>query len=246
MSTRVVKKGLEWLFLGALLTLPVACWQHDRFVALDIHPDVSREPAQSPVSEAPFQIVQAGVTYRIEPQFRYQLSGLVVSKRSHDGDSMLHGYWNDHLNVADLCVVWGSNATALDLNAYDFWNGQFTCFVKTRDSAAWARFRMPQMSNNHLISADEYLRDAINDVEIGDQISLHGLLASYSNGAGYERGTSTVRTDTGNGACETIYVESFVVERPMRSPWRWLENVAWWSLLLSAAGWILGVGRGAF
>ena len=29
---------------------------------------------------------------------------------------MLHRLWNDHLNVADLCVIWGNNARELELN----------------------------------------------------------------------------------------------------------------------------------
>ena len=28
---------------------------------------------------------------------------------------MLHRLWNDHLNVADLCVIWGNNARELEL-----------------------------------------------------------------------------------------------------------------------------------
>ena len=206
----------------------------------------SRVPRRSSpaIDAAPISVEQGGSQYRVEPLHRYALDGLVVSYRHHDGDRMIHRLWNDHLNVADLCVVWGENARNGDLDLFEFWNGQFTCFFRTRDDGAWRRFRLDQMSNNHLITADPLLRDAIDDVQVGDQIHLEGYLASYANGDGFARGTSTTRTDTGNGACETIYVTRFEVRSSMDSLWRKLESVSWGALLLSAFLWLVGVGRG--
>ena len=42
---------------------------------------------------------------------------------------------------------------------------------------------------------------------------MRGWLAGYSNDDGFRRGTSTTRDDTGNGACETIYVDEFQIDR---------------------------------
>ena len=83
-------------------------------------------------------------------------------------------------------------------------------------------------------------------LQVGDQIQVDGLLASYGNGGGYQRGTSTVRTDTGNGACETIFVKSVSVLAEMQSIWRWLTDLAMWSSVASGVLWLVGVGRGAF
>ena len=49
---------------------------------------------------------------------------------------------------------------------------------------------------------------------------MRGYLASYGTGAGARRGTSTTREDTGNGACETIYVEKFEIVAAASSGWR--------------------------
>src|SRR5690606_10727633 len=125
-------------------------WNADALPAsLTPLPALGQEPEQTPIEQPPFRVSQGGVDYEVTPLFRYRLHGLVVSRRTHDGERMLHRRWNDHLNVADVCVVWGDNATA-DLSAFQFWNGQFTCFVETRDSVAWRRFRLDQLSNNHL------------------------------------------------------------------------------------------------
>ena len=64
------------------------------------------------------------------------------------------------------------------------------------------------------------IRDQVKDIRIGDQIRVRGYLASYSNDGGGKRGTSTTRTDTGDGACETVYVEHFYIVQAATSYWR--------------------------
>jgi hypothetical protein len=181
--------------------------------------ELAAAPRQTRTAERPFAVDYAGVTYEVEPQFAYDLYGLVVSYRLHDGESTMHRRSNDHLNVADLCVVWSHTAVRPTLRNITFWNGIFTCNFSTRDAHAWANLEMNQVSNNHLITADEEIRKRIAGVRIGDQIRIRGQLASYGSGAG-QRGTSTTRDDTGDGACETIFVELFDVLEPAPGGWR--------------------------
>ena len=101
-----------------------------------------------------------------------------------------------------------------------FWNRIFTCNVKTSDQEAWNSFDMYQLSNNHLISDDDFLRDQVKGIQIGDQIHVRGYLASYSSKKGGLCGTSTTRLDTGNGACETVFVEKFEIVQASTSYWR--------------------------
>lgn len=173
--------------------------------------------------------------YFVDRKFRYELYGMVVSFREHDGDQMLHKSWGDHLNIADVCVVWSDTAQSPFLNQIDFWNGQFTCNVRTSSNEAWQSFNMNQLSNNHLISADPYIRKKITDINIGDQIVIKGWLSEYGNDQGAIRGTSIRRDDTGNGACETIYVEQFEVIREAKRLWHKLFTVSSALLLLMLA-----------
>jgi len=189
--------------------------------AIDFHPQLDNEPRQKEIAKAPFQVAYAGVDYRVEPLYDYELYGLVVSFRQHDGESSMHRWSNDHLNMADVCVVWSDTAFSRHLGELDFWNGIFTCNVQTRDSVAWASFKMNQLANNHLISEDPYIRDRAAEIRVGDQIRVQGWLARYGAvGGGGLRGTSTTREDSGNGACETIYVREFEIVRAGSNPWR--------------------------
>jgi hypothetical protein len=184
-----------------------------------ILPALAEEPRQEPMAKEPFTVEYSGVRYEVEPQFGYELNGMVVSYRQHDGSSRMHRAANDHLNVADLCVVWGNTATSPHLSEIEFWNGVFTCNFETSDSAAWNSIRPEQISNNHLISDDDAIRDRVADVRVGDQVRVRGWLATYGSGAN-RRGTSTRRDDAGNGACETIFVSEFDVVGPAPGHWR--------------------------
>jgi hypothetical protein len=209
------------VMIGSVLTLAVSFWnRNDLPAAVDFHPELEHEPRQRAIAKPPLSVPYAGVDYRVEPMFSYELYGLVVSYRQHDGEDSMHRWSNDHLNVADVCVVWSDTAFAPTLRELDFWNGVFTCNVQTRDSVAWGNFKMNQLSNNHLISADPFIRDRVADVRIGDQIRVKGMLARYGAAGGGLRGTSTTRDDTGDGACETILVEEFEIVVPGSSRWR--------------------------
>ncbi len=201
---------------------------------------VLNEPVQKATNKSSFDANYNGVAYRIEPEYDYDLFGMIVSFRHHDGDSRMHLRANDHLNMLDVCVIWGDNTRNRRLNKISFWNGIFTCNVKTTDQEAWESFDMYQLSNNHLISDNVLLRDRVKDIRVGDQIRVRGYLASYSSEKGGTRGTSTTRLDTGDGACETIFVERFEIIEAATSYWRLSMYV---SLLLLFAGLVVHFKR---
>ena len=205
---------------ASTVALLVSFWKRNELPPPDeLRSALAAEPRQRPTAKKPFTAEYSGMLYAVEPQYEYELHGLIVSYRQHDGESTMHRRANDRLNVADLCVVWGATAASPHLAKIEFWNGIFTCNFQTSDSTAWASIRPEQISNNHLISADDVVRDQIAGVGIGDQIRIRGWLVSYGSGTS-KRGTSTTRDDTGDGACETIFVEELEVIAPAPAHWR--------------------------
>jgi hypothetical protein len=208
------------LIATSFLWLLVSFWNRNDLPGnIEYVNEIASEPEQTATREKPFYATVNDVEYLIEPEYAYDLTGMIVSYRHHEGNSRMHLQANDHLNMADVCVVWGDN-TKSELQKLDFWNGIFTCNVFTRDMQAWESFDMNQLSNNHLISDDDFIRRQTRKIQIGDQVRVRGYLASYSNPSGGKRGTSTTRTDTGDGACETVFVESFRIVQPATSYWR--------------------------
>jgi hypothetical protein len=201
--------------------LLVSWWNRNEVPGtVDYVPELANEPAQKRTGKRPFELIFNDVSYRVEPEYEYDITGMIVSYRHHEGNSRMHSLANDHLNMLDVCVIWGDNPHNERLHKISFWNGIFTCNVKTRDQVAWDNFDMDQLSNNHLISDNEYIRDQVRKIRVGDQIRVRGYLAGYTSSGGSKRGTSTTRTDTGNGACETIYVEQFRILEAATSYWR--------------------------
>jgi len=248
LKNRIVLKTLnKWIFYAALALLIPAFMLRNSFpdpVERQYEPLVP--PAQSRSSEPGFQATYASTNYSIEPRYDYELTGLVVSRAFHNAKYGLHRKWNDHLNVADLCVVWGDNASTLNLNAFDFWNGQFTCNISTDSNQDWKAFKSDELSNNHLLSDDEAIREQIQAVKTGDRIHLKGWLSRYGNDQGFSRDTSTTREDGGNGACETIFIRHFEILGSMDNGWRSAFSVSLFAVIGTALAWLVAVGRGSW
>lgn len=197
--------------------------------SLTVLPELTTEPKQTTTNKGTFTTTFNDDLFTIIPKYEYELFGLVVSYRLHDSEhgQMIHAMNKDHINVADYCVVWGQSADGKLLSEFEFSNGQFTCNWQTHSRTAWQQFNQNQISNNHLLAVNSSIRETLDQVKIGDQIHIKGQLAHYTNPLGYERGSSVVRTDSGNGACETIWVEEVNILSKMNSLWR---NMLWLSL----------------
>lgn len=133
----------------------------------------------------------------------------------HRGDALLNLYHQaDPGNIRDVCVVWGEDVTNGSYRKVTFWSGEFTCSYRWSGALTLA-FNPEKASNNHLIPADPAVAARIGAIHVGDQIRMTGLLVDYTvTRDGQEiftRRTSLTRGDTGNGACEILYVTDLAV-----------------------------------
>jgi len=69
-------------------------------------------------------------------------------------------------------------------------------------------------ANMHMIPADNAVRRELDRVRTGEVIHLEGFLVDASRPDGWHWRTSMTREDTGNGACELVYVESVAPATP--------------------------------
>ena len=230
------------LIIGCLLLAAVAFFMSDRLPAPQrLHAALQDEPLQSPTRDKPFEATVDGVDYRIEPRFAYDISGLVVSLHASDTWwDYAHKEWNDKINLADLCVVWGENIRREAYRSTSFSNDQWTCFWSTSSNNG---FDATAFSNNHLITSDPAHARTLRRVRVGDEVRVRGYLADYTtlkNGApAGMRKTSVVRTDDGQGACEVIWIQEIEILRAANRPWRLTLRVALVLLLLSVIAWVL-------
>jgi hypothetical protein len=174
------------------------------------------EPLQAASNQGVFTTIIKGYTYTITPRATYAISGLVVSQ--HRGDALFNMYHTaDPGNTEDVCVVWGEAIANGSYRKVTYESGEFTCYY------GWSGILTPpfnpeKMSNNHLIPANDTVAHQIRGIRAGDQIRMNGLLVDYRVSSGgrnvFTRQTSLSRKDTGNGACEIVYVTDMHVIRP--------------------------------
>jgi len=238
---------LERLFrlmlLASLTVLAISFFQKDKLPDPGFFSDaVLVEPRQTPTQKSPFETKVNNQTYTVTPLFEYELSGVVVTdyESGSFGDIYHHRKWKDFLNVKDLCVVWGQNITSGVFRKLRYDSGPWTCFFKVPDRKTGERFRDDQLSNNHLLTDELDLHHQIMRAAPGDEVRIKGVLANYQNTAiGFDRGTSISRTDTGNGACETIYVTDFSITKKANRVWRMLYRLSGVASAVAVLGFIL-------
>jgi len=241
----ILEKFVRVLFVGSLVLLLTALWLSEALPdPKDVREELLADPVQRVRNAPAFTTRVGGVEYSVQPRFTYDLYGLVVSR--HDAAAWwdyIHKEWNDNLNVVDLCVVWGENIPQGAYRSMSYSHDQWTCWYSTGSSEAMAAFDASALSNNHMITDDPRIVTALRSARVGDQIHVEGYLADYAiykRGASpFQRVSSTVRNDTGNGACEVVYVEAFQILKAGGGAWRRLRWVAGGLLLVSILAWFL-------
>lgn len=232
---------IKFLFFGSLVVMAVAFWRKDVLPPpVQLLEKLRDEPKQSPVRAQPATVTVHGIQYSIQPRYAYELWGLVVAV--HDSETWwdyAHKEWNDYLNVVDLCVVWGDNVRNGSYQSVSFSHSQWECLYSW--TAAGLPFDITAVSNNHLITIEPAVARRLRQVRIGDQVRFRGYLADYTTYKdGAPTGTrvsSTVRNDTGNGACEVVYIEDFEILKAGDGTWRTLGKIGIFVFFASIVGW---------
>lgn len=234
-----LEKTFKLLFAASLLACAVLYFFKDELPPASFY-DLAQlgDPIQEPTLAENFNTEVNGENYLILPKYDYELEGVIVSyNNSGDFTDYFHSYWNDYINLRDLCVVWGSNVETGVYLDMDFHNDSWTCWARWPSREVGKIFDKDKISNNHVLIDDNEVENRLMQSEPGDHIRLKGVLAEYHNPrTGFRRSTSTIRTDTGNGACETIYVTDFELVKKANPRLRMLFAIAKWSAILSAIG----------
>jgi len=189
-----------------------------------------QEPIQSATRSKPFDFAYRDETYRVNPVADYEIWGLVVTHNDITGFlDITHD--KDSVDIKDLCVIWGENITNEDYRDVKYSSGDFTCYWSYNRPM---NFLKNKIANNHLLSNDETIRKKIRETRIGDQVHMKGMLVSYSPASNphWVRNTSLTREDTGNHACEVVFVEEFEVLHSSNAMVNFLFSASKWLMLL--------------
>ncbi|HAZ91627.1 MAG TPA: hypothetical protein DCX21_06600 [Eubacterium sp.] len=159
---------------------------------------------------------KAGYDINILFLYEYDIDALVVSTKRYKGSSLA-----DKIAPVDLALAWGS-AAAYNTECNIKWSQSGRWYYwECRDSSAFTKAGgedgiNKHSSNHHLIPATSDVEKKIKAVKIGDRVHIKGYLvnvnASDKSGHVFDWYTSISRDDTGDGACEVVYVKEIEVQ----------------------------------
>jgi hypothetical protein len=243
MSLRSLESGAKYFFILSLFLTLILYFYKDKLPNKHFYNMRNLSPPiQQKSDRLPFNIITNKQHYLITPRFEYELWGMVVSitRAGELGDIWHYRRWKDFINVRDICVIWGSNVNTGLYKKLSFKSDTWTCWVSIPDYESAKHFDNKALSNNHLLTNDYLIKKKLRDAEIGDQIHLKGVLADYKNtGNGFSRSTSVTRNDSGNGACETVYLDKFEIIKKANPRIRMLYVFSFWSAVISGVIFLL-------
>ena len=152
-----------------------------------------------------------GAKIEIKYVAKYTIRGRVVHTMGHFANDV-----SGKLMPKDVGISWGFLASEENKNKLTWYLGGDRILACNTSDATWLKehggFNKVSLyfSNNHLIYSDSNIQKLINKIKVNDFIEIEGYLVDvvidYASGGKSTMKTSTVRNDTGIGACETIYV----------------------------------------
>ncbi len=171
-----------------------------------IIPESYQDPIQTNVDEENFNFTYRDTEYRVKPITDYEIWGMITT---HNNINAWYNYYHDEnsVNFKDICLAWGDNLKTRVYQDTKFSSGEWTCYYELWGEENIKKFNPLQVSNSHLIAADEKTQEIIKKMRKGDQVYIRGKLVGYAKNSDPEnmyRMSSLVRDDDG---CEIIYVE---------------------------------------
>jgi len=164
------------------------------------------EPTQEALDEVIPVVVQRGDrTFFLLKTHRYALTAQVLSAHAYDW------VWTNDFFDVDLGVAWGDQVARLT-DTYDFYQDHRFLFWRSSTQVTQEErdYITTHVGNVHTIPAERkpHIARALRWARKGDLVALEGFLVTIQDAGTNELArSSTVRTDTGPGACEVMWVD---------------------------------------
>ncbi|NLT21219.1 MAG: hypothetical protein GXY16_09520 [Syntrophomonadaceae bacterium] len=130
----------------------------------------------------------------------YSVAGVIKSKKKYSSD------YPSQVSVYDFALAWGDlNMKEIDKHIKYSQSGRWYRYLFPYDSPVSGQYIANHSANVHLIHKNEEILKKLKRSRKNHYVRLEGYLVSVNFQNGPWR-SSLSRTDTGNGACEIMYV----------------------------------------
>jgi hypothetical protein len=199
---------MPWVLILLLAASAVGGWNWwSRERVVDRPPGVLApdEPRQIDApADRPF--VHRG--YDLHPRARYDITARVLRREIYRLDG------GAGLAPVDLGVGWGPMSDTAVLDHIRFSQMGRFLYWDARDAAfpVPAKTLQTHAAQMHMVPADDALESRLKRLRPGQVVHVRGWLVDIRGPGGFAWRTSLRRDDTGDGACEIVFVEALDVD----------------------------------
>ena len=199
---------MRWLWIMALAGLVGGWhwWTRERPVARAPGALAAAEPVQRNL-DPPQPFSARGHT--VVARARYDITARVLRREIYRLDG------GASVAPVDLGVGWGPLSDTRVIDELEFSQMGRFFYWRPRDGSTFPIPRemlVTHAAQMHLVPASDALEDRLKKLRPGQLVSISGYLVDVRDAGGFRWSTSMSRTDTGDGACELVWVESVAVE----------------------------------
>ena len=145
--------------------------------------------------------------YYLNPRADFQIRARVLSRENYRWDT------ESDISPMDLALGWGAMSDQAVLDRISIEQRSRWYFTRYEAPAPLSDRQIIRSSSNmHMVPADSAVREELERIRVGDVVQLYGSLVDVDSDSGWKWRTSLSREDTGNGACEIVYVQNVVIE----------------------------------
>lgn len=188
----------KFIFIIALAS--AALWQHDQnsVVAQVDGAVATTDPIQRDLSDA-HAFNHEG--YNVTPLANFAVEARVLSRKKYSLGR------EGALSPLDLALGWGPMSDNQVLEKIDISQRNRFYFWRVEEFPIPKKEIIRHSSNMHMIPSDEQVSRQLAKVRKGDVVAITGQLVRIDADDGWYWQSSVSRTDSGNGACELVWVK---------------------------------------
>ena len=117
------------------------------------------------------------------------------------------------LSPTDLAVGWGPMSDEAILKKINISQGNRFYYWRVDSFPIPQRQIETHSTNMHIIPANDSVKRQLSKVRQGQLVKIKGLLVEAKRADGWNWRSSLSREDTGNGACELMYVTDLYIRQ---------------------------------
>jgi hypothetical protein len=156
-------------------------------------------PKQIAIDKAEsFRLLDARVT----PLAKFEFNARVISLEWYSDRESTY-------SPVDLGIGWGKMSDSANIDAMDWSHGSRFLMYRWASKPPIASDEIIRsMANIHIVPANPYVLSKVSKLKFGQRVQGSGMLVRLDGDDGFYWTSSLTRDDTGNGACEVLYLES--------------------------------------